>query len=146
MSLENGEIDMVSQSQPVTEHVAEATATASAQPSVAFTPGPWVAFDRATVSNIYTTGNDGSLLAQAHSYDAYISDKRPGRAERLANARLIASAPELYEALKAAARTFRMYEELHREKGTVEGAQRAAANGSMARRCEDALAKAEGRS
>lgn len=59
-----------------------------------------------------------------------------------ANARLIAAAPEMYEALKLAAEAFRGYERLHLEKGTVEGAQKAAANAHRAARCEAALSKA----
>lgn len=50
----------------------------------------------------------------------------------------------LCTALKEAAKTFREYERLHAEKGTVEGTQKAAANAARAKRCEDALALAIG--
>ena len=62
------------------------------------TPGPWV---------IYDDGPDGSDVILAHideeNYDiAYIAaDERP-EDEKKANARLIAAAPDLLEALRAA--------------------------------------------
>lgn len=49
---------------------------------------------------------------------------------------------DLYAACAGAAKTFRRYEAMHNEKGTVEGAQKAAANASFAKSLEDALAKA----
>lgn len=64
---------------------------------------------------------------------------------REAYARLFASAPALLEALEEAARTFRQYEQLHLEKGTVDGAQKAAANAAKAKRMEAAIAAATGR-
>jgi hypothetical protein len=46
----------------------------------------------------------------------------------------------LREALADAAKTFRQYEVLHREKRTVDGEQKAVANGVKAQRIEDLLA------
>ena len=55
------------------------------------TPGEWVSFDRDTASNIYSAGNDGSLLAVCHSYSTDVSEKRPNAARRRANAAYIAA-------------------------------------------------------
>ncbi len=55
------------------------------------TPGEWVSFDRDTASNIYSAGNNGSLLAVCHSYTTDISEKRPNAARRKANATYIAT-------------------------------------------------------
>ncbi len=61
-----------------------------------------------------------------------------------ANARLIAAAPDLLEACVEAAKTFRRYEVLHLDKGTVDGAQKAAANASQAKSLEATIARARG--
>jgi len=55
------------------------------------TPGEWVSFDRDTASNIYSAGNNGSLLAVCHSYTTDVSEKRPNAARRKANATYIAT-------------------------------------------------------
>lgn len=63
-----------------------------------FTKGPWVARDLETKTAILA--ND-CMIAEAHSYGAFRqSEGAPDRAIRRANARLIAAAPNLYEALK----------------------------------------------
>jgi len=55
------------------------------------TQGEWVSFDRDTASNIYSAGNNGSLLAVCHSYTTDVSEKRPNAARRKANATYIAT-------------------------------------------------------
>jgi len=62
--------------------------------------------------------------------------------QALADAQLYAAAPDLYEALSEAAKAFRKYEQSHNAKGSVEGAQKAAANAYLAKLCEAALSKA----
>lgn len=63
--------------------------------------------------------------------------------EALPLARLYAAAPDMLEALKTAAKAFRQYEASHNAKGTVEGAQKAAANKYRAELCEAAITRAE---
>jgi hypothetical protein len=98
----------------------------------AWTPGPWHTSESLSV---WKTG--GGAVAQCFWVSGAISIET---AE--ANAALIAAAPDLYEALAEAAAKFRAYEQLHAAKGTVDGAQKAAANAAIAKRCEAALAKA----
>ena len=65
-----------------------------------FTPGPWK-----LESDNYTGSNDESFLewVEAGPARVYLSRHNPTeRAEQVANANLIAAAPELYAALKAA--------------------------------------------
>lgn len=62
--------------------------------------------------------------------------------ELLANARLIAAAPDLYAVCKAAAAQFRFYEEQHKAKGTQDGRDKAAVNAAFAEHMEAALARA----
>lgn len=69
------------------------------------TPGPWLAKCQDNSSFIYEKesydkGNADKLLALVYSYSN--SSIGPDRKERNANARLIAAAPELLEALKHA--------------------------------------------
>jgi hypothetical protein len=57
------------------------------------TPGPWVSFDFAHKSSVYTMGNDGFMLATAHSYSgSAFHDTRPNKRQRNANAAYIAAA------------------------------------------------------
>jgi hypothetical protein len=67
-----------------------------------------------------------------------------GADEAEANARLISAAPDLLEALETAARRFRDYERIHREKRTSEGNLKADNNADLAEYCERAIAKARG--
>jgi hypothetical protein len=74
------------------------TATSGAQGSGAFTPGPWVAW-RTTISAHVSVGGKGGM----HIASCVIGAgdwHRPDQAEGMANARLIAAAPAMYEALK----------------------------------------------
>lgn len=61
-----------------------------------------------------------------------------------ANAKLIAAAPDLLEALEVAAETFRRYECWHRAKGTKDSLSKAISNQALAIRLESAIAKARG--
>lgn len=61
-----------------------------------FTPGPWVT-DEHNRGKVYCSDATGSIVAQCDQFDFA---PRP-RSEQEANARLIAAAPELFEALKA---------------------------------------------
>lgn len=99
------------------------------------TPGPWVARydDRVSLPNDV----DGTKSI-AHVYGW------PGQPyAQSANQALIAAAPELYEALKKAAETFRVYERLHLAKDTPEGIEKARANAATAEMCEAALSRVE---
>lgn len=69
-----------------------------------FTKGPWEWWTSNSLKRLSAGGKDGAVL---HAYrcpdgasDIQVSD---------ADARLIASAPELYEALEAMVKTFDMY-------------------------------------
>lgn len=103
---------------------------------VKFTPGPWSQEgpDEFGDHNILHPGD-------ALAIGAVVSNLRKP-AETLANAHLIAAAPDLYEAVSRAARMFRHYEELHRAKGTKDGDDKAASNAGIAEFCEAALTKA----
>lgn len=94
-----------------------------------WTPGPWGIGDG---NEVFAVGAGRSVaLVCAHS-------------EGEANAHLIAAAPDLYEALDRAARTFRSYEAMHAEKSSLEGDVKARANAIEAEHCEAALAHARG--
>lgn len=114
-----------------------------------FTPGPWEfgsdhLSDALIVFVRHTATNQLHLkLVVATIWESAGPNENEFNARD--NAALIASAPDLYEACRQAAQKFRQYEALHEAKGTVEGAQKAGANAAMAKLCEAALAKAEGR-
>jgi hypothetical protein len=111
----------------------------------AFTPGPWIVtgdlqdgylrIRDAASEEVLATTDDGGHVDPQFAIDDDIIE---------ANARLIAAAPELYEALETAARRFRDYEQIHRLKGTEEGYLKADKNADLAIYCEAALAKARG--
>ncbi|WP_321374294.1 hypothetical protein [Pseudomonas extremaustralis] len=63
-------------------------------------------------------------------------------AEMHANAKLIASAPDLLADLVVAAETLRRYEALHRTKCTAESLEKAEVNAGLAHRFEQTIAKA----
>ena len=63
-------------------------------------------------------------------------------AEMHANAKLIAAAPDLLVDLMEAAKTLRLYEALHRAKGTDESTAKAEVNAELASRFESTIAKA----
>lgn len=62
-----------------------------------FTPGPWLWQGEDDTSVRIFSKTDEHALAVVHSY---WNGKGPSRQARNANGRLIAAAPELYEALK----------------------------------------------
>lgn len=119
-----------------------------------FTPGPW------HVDGHRVFGSGGAFLASAWYPRAANDARQDGESwlamrertqavrdaierETVANARLIAAAPDLYEALETAAEVFNVYAQLHAEKGTTDGDRKAEANRAHAKRCEAALAKAQ---
>lgn len=59
-----------------------------------------------------------------------------------ADAKLIATAPDLLADLVVAAETLRRYEALHRAKGTAESLEKAEVNAGLASRFEQTIAKA----
>lgn len=61
-----------------------------------FTPGPWEAVNRDTCQFIYAKGYERAIC----QVDSYSKGFGPDRDERDANAHLIASAPDIYEALE----------------------------------------------
>lgn len=101
-----------------------------------FTPGPWVSRGE----NL-----DRELIIGWQGLDLCIvlpDDERPDRA--YADAALIRAAPALYERLALAAKQFRLYEKLHREKDTDDGRKKANSNMIYAQLCERTLAEARG--
>ncbi len=62
------------------------------------TPGPWLIYDNGTF--VYALGNGGTNVFWADVQSA--GSERASLSEKRANARLIAAAPELLDALKAA--------------------------------------------
>lgn len=60
------------------------------------------------------------------------------------DAQLAASAPDLRDDLREAAKLLRHYEQLHRAKGTEESTAKAEVNAGWAARFENTIAKAEG--
>lgn len=108
---------------------------------VKHTPGPW--FEQVGFSDdveITAESREGmvAICAMDLGFTGHIG------VEQEANARLIAAAPDLLEACVEAAKTFRRYESLHLDKGTVDGAQKAAANASQAKSIEAIIARARG--
>ena len=79
----------------------------------------------------------------ADSYD-FDDDEDVLRATALANARLIASAPDLLADLIVATETLRHYETLHRAKGTTDSDAKAEANAALAGRFEATIFRATG--
>lgn len=67
----------------------------------AFTPGPW-SFDSDWYRIPTILGANGKIVASVEK------DKREATPERAANARLIAAAPEMYEALKKAEQLYQV--------------------------------------
>ena len=100
------------------------------------TPGPW---------KIMSDSPEGFEIESEHesSFWAFVSYDTP-EAERMANAQLIAAAPELLSDLKEAAQLLRNYEKLHRRKGTIDGFVKADRNRAWAEQFEATIAKALG--
>ena len=114
---------------------------------MSFTPGPWFhelhpsSMGRPQVISIQTREkfddleeDDDPTLAGIYSADPV----------DFANARLMAAAPELLEALELAAETLRRYEGYHRAKQTPESFDKAVANQKLAMQFEAVIAKARG--
>ena len=84
------------------------------------TPGPWVALDDNTASGLEIRGG-------AHHYPlakmcSYWAGPGPREAETKANYRLIAAAPELYEALAGAIGALEFSRDYHNDLGNEEQA------------------------
>lgn len=101
------------------------------------TPGPWRVVTFQNNDEIHSA--EGKCLADSWSYDIG-SDC----AVSLANAQVMAAAPELLSDLKEAAQLLRNYEKLHREKGTEDGTIKADRNRAWAEQFEATIAKALG--
>lgn len=102
------------------------------------TPGPW----RHDESEIYAC--EGSIQI-AETVPLPGDNGLSGYSAReLANARLLASAPELLAMVKEAAQQFRYYQAQHAAKGTPEADAKAVVNADLALRCEQAIARATG--
>jgi len=121
------------------------------------TPGPWYVEEHERQRwNSPTTPTRGVVTQAEHhgSWTVYLigevsyptsAQGSVGALERLANAHLIAAAPELLADLKDAADTFRKYAEGHLKKGTPEGNAKARANFEKAARYERTIGKSGGR-
>lgn len=104
------------------------------------TLGPWSFSTQPQPNGCPIVGARGLMVAMlAHSI--CFEDQRQ---TALANARLIAAAPELLEDLREAAKTLRRYQDLHIAKGTPESMGKASANAALAERFEATIAKATG--
>lgn len=114
------------------------------------TPGPWVIRDKEPVvvhlgpgsrmHVIETCGDETFHIGFASSWVNNPEDAK----EAIANANLIAAAPDLLADLELAAETLRRYEALHRAKGTQESLDKADANQALAIRFEATIARAKG--
>jgi hypothetical protein len=115
----------------------------------AHTPGPWwihgdmpgeplVCFP---VVKAFVSGTKAVTVCRVGNHNAY---RRNAEHRDWHNARLIAAAPDLLDAVRAAERTFRHYAELHAAKGP-DGADKAARNTELADRMAAAIDKAESR-
>ena len=80
------------------------------------TPGQWLLEG---IDDIYVRSEGGLYIAEIINVDGE---------EDKANARLIAASPDLLDALKDAAATFRYYERIHRAKATDDGEAKAEIN------------------
>ena len=100
------------------------------------TPGPW---SFTVCDDGYPmVCTEGDIIAEASYLHA------PREEGDTANFRLIAKAPELLGVAIKARDTFRRYEGLHLEKGTVDGHQKAAANKYMADLLDGVIRQATG--
>lgn len=66
-----------------------------------FTPGPWTLDDR-TTSALAVNDTDGMIFINAHGPVARLSAMHYGISETRANAKLIAAAPDMFDAIKKA--------------------------------------------
>jgi len=104
------------------------------------TPAPW------SIGDYQGPGESSDLvygapLPHGHFSICSLTGYFP-REQRMANAKLIAAAPDLLADLREAATTLRRYEALHRDKGTDESTAKAEVNAALASRFETTIAKA----
>jgi hypothetical protein len=98
--------------------------------------GPWVV----------CKAKQEHLSIRAEGYGVICDIPGYGVGSRIANANLIAAAPDLLFDLCEAAETLRKYERLHRAKNTEESTAKAEVNAALAGRLEKTIAKARGES
>lgn len=122
-----------SQSQPVT--ATACAATSGSEPSAAFTPGPWIAL----------IDYNGVYAVRASAVDTLARLYHPPNGTAEANARLIAAAPELYEAVRAWAAHLSVIDNGVAGDGAKTGVEFGLVR-DMLRDFRAALSKAEGRS
>jgi len=103
---------------------------------VSHTSGPWE-IDQVDLSSWHILGPTNGFCADVL---ATINDTDTPQGE--ANARLIAAAPEMLAGLIEAAERFRLYETLHRQKGTEDGERKAQGNAGIAAHLEGIISKA----
>lgn len=117
---------------PLPAQTAASPSDPAGEAGAAFTPGPWMR-DGISVTTCAPAGQARTVIATAHPH---VFLRPTASMERMrANARLMAAAPELYEALLNARDTLRAYQIDYADSrylGAVDDA-------------EAALAKAEGR-
>lgn len=102
-----------------------------------FTPGPW-AVDESRYAGSINRLEPFRHIGMVSQYQMNADDKQ----ENDANAKLMATAPDLLADLQVAAATLRRYEELHRAKGTDDSTAKAEVNAALATRFEATIAKA----
>ena len=78
------------------------------------TPGPWKiesgGWSRQKGTAEFVLGSDGqTVVAECHTGGGEVNDSEYGRAQTKADARLIAAAPDLLEALEAMAERFSLF-------------------------------------
>jgi hypothetical protein len=100
-----------------------------------FTPGPWHVGEGQQAQIVYD--KDGWGIA-----NAVVFHRAHEQGSSLANAKLIATAPDLVADLIIAAATLRRYEQAHRAKGTEESAAKAEVNADLAARFEATIQRA----
>ncbi|MFV3318707.1 hypothetical protein [Pseudomonas sp. NY15374] len=107
------------------------------------TPGPWL-----VEGFVQNTGSISVCAGRMGIADVFngvsIFETLTGEAPRtqMANAQLIATAPNLLDDLVEAAATLRRYEALHRAKGTTDSVAKAEVNAELASRFEQTIALA----
>lgn len=101
-----------------------------------FTPGPW------RVVSEWIDDGDGSEVEIYSVSGPNPDDLILDQPIDLADAKLIAAAPDMIAALERAALQFRYYEEAHREKGTDDSMRKAEVNAGLAYDIEQVIAKA----
>ena len=112
------------------------------------TPGPWQV-DPQYPMDVQTADGKQEICvpfdeAQRDMLFTMPQTKVASGDEAFANARLIATAPELLSDLCDATATLRRYESLHRAKNTDESTAKAEVNAALAARFEKTIAKAKG--